>query len=71
MAGAHRGGARGMTAERFPSGDLGGRVNRLGRLGPLLTSINLAWALCSAAGGTLLQALLAEQRGPGRSVPWR
>ena len=66
MAGAHRGGARGMTAERFPSGDLGGRVNRLGRLGPLLTSINLAWALCSAAGGTLLQALLAEQRGPGK-----
>src|SRR5882757_8177056 len=66
MAGAHRGSARGMIAEHSPSSDLGGRVSRLGRLGPLLTSINFAWALCSAAGGTLLQALLAEQRGPGK-----
>lgn len=39
------------------------RHARLGRLGPLLAAINLGWALPSAAGGTLLQALLAQQRG--------
>lgn len=65
MAGAHLGDARGMTAEHSP-GDLVGQASRLGRLGLLLPSINFAWALCSAAGGTLLQALLAEQRGQGK-----
>jgi MFS family permease len=38
-------------------------AGRLGRLGPLLAVINIGWALPSAAGGTLLQALLAQQRG--------
>ena len=36
---------------------------RLGRLGALLAVVNAGWALPSAAGGTLLQALMAQQRG--------
>lgn len=35
---------------------------RLGRLGPLLLVSHVAWALPSAAAGTLLQALLADER---------
>ncbi|MFC8823829.1 MFS transporter [Streptomyces sp. NPDC057137] len=38
------------------------RRERLGRLGPLLLTSHIAWALPSAAAGTLLQALLADER---------
>jgi MFS family permease len=40
---------------------------RLGRLGPLLLLNHAGWALPSTAAGTLLQALLAEER-PGSKV---
>ncbi|MHA6761219.1 MFS transporter [Streptacidiphilus sp. PAMC 29251] len=40
---------------------------RLGRLGPLLFAGHAAWALPSTAAGTLLQALLADER-PGSKV---
>jgi MFS family permease len=46
--------------------DDAGRSTRLGRLGPLLWLVHLGWALPSAAGGTLLQALIADQRGTGK-----
>ncbi|GAA2118432.1 MFS transporter [Actinomadura napierensis] len=61
-------GGRHDVAEAGPA-DAGSRqrAGRLGRLGPLLLVANAAWALPSAASGTLLQALLEDQR-PGSKV---
>jgi MFS family permease len=42
------------------------RITRLGRFGPAFLGLQLGWALPSAAGGTLLQALLAEQHGTAK-----
>lgn len=59
-------GKSGGTVTRSEQLPGAGRSARLGRLGPLLTVVHIGWALPSAAGGTLLQALLAEQRGDSK-----
>ncbi|MDT0310373.1 MFS transporter [Streptomyces sp. DSM 44917] len=62
--------AAGVSADAAaaePQVPAGGPARRLGRLGPLLLTGHVAWALPSAASGTLIQALLEDQR-PGSKV---